>query len=131
MSPIRKIAGLSLGFGAALALGAVSCSDDASDPVTEIPCPVQVVLQAKCWRCHGEPLQNSAPVQLLTWDQIQAPLGTQAHVYEAMGRMIELGGMPPVSGTFIPAVEPLLDSERAVLLDWVAQGAPPGDQACP
>jgi hypothetical protein len=102
-----------------------SCAN--ADP-EQIPCAVERVLDAKCRRCHGEPLQNGAPYQFMTLDQIHEVRGSKA-IFERMVAAIETDFMPPVEAGFEPPVEPLSASERATLLDWVKAGALAGE-AC-
>jgi hypothetical protein len=65
----------------------------------------------------------------LTWADTRRALGTPL-VYERIGPVVESGFMPLMSDRISPPVEPLTDSERQTLIDWVDNCAPPGPGAC-
>jgi hypothetical protein len=85
-----------------------------------IPCDVLDVLRSECLECHGDPLAFGAPMPLLDVDDLQMPALSdptrQVHELVAERLVDEAAPMPP--GATIEA------SDRDVLLDWVAAGAP-------
>ena len=102
-----------------------TCDPDAGLGLTgALPCEVDVILD-NCRRCHTDvaPLVN-APFTLLDYDDTQALQGGQ-FVWFRMKKAIETD--------FMPLQPPKLDDlQKAVLLDWICECAPPGppDQAC-
>jgi hypothetical protein len=89
-------------------------------------CAAHVVLQAKCQRCHAEPLENGAPFPLLTYADTQLVDGKGTPRHEKMKAALESDYMPPLFLQLTPAVEPLSPSERTTLLTWLS-GQPPLD----
>lgn len=110
---------------------------DAGGPVPF--CQALVVIRAKCQRCHGEPLQNAAPVPFLTYEDTQAQYYDEADkkFSAVMLSVVERDVMPYVSlnegpTPIMPPVEPLTAEEKATLLGWLKQGAlPEGGTDCP
>lgn len=101
-----------------------------------IPCDVQAVLQAKCLRCHGDPLQNGAPFPLITLEQVHMPASSSANaarIYERMALAVESGFMPLMDPSIMPPVEPLTEAEKTTLLGWLEDGAQGvmGPEVCP
>lgn len=101
-------------------------------------CEALTVVRAKCQRCHGDPLQNAAPVPLLTYEDTQAPyFDTDKKVAEVMLSMVEDDVMPFVAlndgpTPIMPPVQPLTAEEKATLFGWLKQGAlPEGGTDCP
>lgn len=98
-----------------------------------IPCEIDAILEAKCRRCHQDPPLNSAPFPLLTWENTQAeyfdkPIHERMFNAVSTGFMPYMGSNPPLD----PPVEPLTESEKTTLLDWLDDCAPPVEQAvCP
>lgn len=91
-------------------------------------CDVLPILEARCQRCHTDPQENGAPFSLLTYDDTQ-----DENRYEHMGEAVDRDFMPPLWLEVDPPVERLSCSEKATLLAWVDQGAPPppeGDESC-
>lgn len=145
-----RLAGLFL-FGIALSLGTACGSADTelnrqggplpdtsdggavgSDGGTAIPfCEALGVVRDKCQRCHGDPLQNSAPVPFLSYEDFFAPYGSTDSTYgEIAVRAVDGNVMPFValndgSNPVMPPVEPLTPSEKATLLGWLKQGLQP------
>jgi hypothetical protein len=100
-------------------------------------CDALVVVQAKCQRCHGDPITNSAPVPLLTYDDFQAQYyETEFKWWQIAVGMVERDVMPFVALNDNPSleggtVEPLTVDEKATLLGWLKQGAlPEGGTDC-
>lgn len=101
-------------------------------------CSALTVVRAKCQRCHGDPLQNAAPVPFLTYDDTQAPYyDSDKKFSEVMLSVVERDVMPYVSlnegpTPIMPPVEPLTAGEKATVLGWLKQGAlPVGGADCP
>jgi hypothetical protein len=101
-------------------------------------CDALTVVRAKCQRCHGNPLQNAAPVPFLTYDDFKAQYGTTEFTYgEVAVGAVERDIMPYVAlneppSPVMPPVEPLTAAEKATLLGWLKQGAlPEGGTDCP
>lgn len=89
-------------------------------------CAARTVLQAKCQRCHAEPLANGAPFALLTYADTQLVDRKGNPRYEKMKAALESEYMPPLFLELSPAVEPLSPDESATLLTWLS-GSPPLD----
>src|SRR5690606_28569175 len=98
------------------------------------PCDVYEVLQAKCLRCHGDPLENGPPFTLATWQDTQLDyLGKPR--WQAMQNAVKTDFMPAIFfNTLDPPLEPpvegLTDAEKQTLLDWFDAGAPASDVGC-
>lgn len=105
----------------------VGCSDDAAAPTLGIPCDVQAVLDAKCLRCHGTPLELDAPYALTELEQFHEAIG-ELHVYDIVKRTIEDEYMPPVVIQADPPIEPLTADEKATALGWLDAGARAADR---
>ena len=108
---------------AALAIPSCSSDDDGDDAAEAIPCEVQQVLQAKCQRCHGDPVEEGAPFSLVTLEDLKRDTAS-GPVYERVLRALETEYMPPDFLTLDPPVQELTDDELDVLLEWVEAGAP-------
>jgi hypothetical protein len=87
-----------------------------------LPYDVDQVLASKCRRCHATPPRHNAPFPLFTWTDLQALRGSTP-IFEYVGRVVQSGFMP-LRIAANPPVEPLSDSEKKTLLDWVNAGAP-------
>jgi hypothetical protein len=101
-------------------------------------CQALAVIRAKCQRCHGDPLQNAAPVPFVTYEDTQALYyDTDKKFSEVMLSVVERDVMPYVAlndgpTPVMPPVEPLTPAEKATLLGWLKQGAlPEGGTDCP
>lgn len=114
-------------------------SFDATDP--RLPCDVEAILVAKCQRCHNTPAVIDAcyaahtcakgPFPLLSWQDTHQVVGSEP-VFERMKTAISTDFMPLQITTIMPPVEKLTDAEKARLLDWLSQCAPPSDGVdCP
>jgi hypothetical protein len=122
-----------------------ACSSGGSDPAptsdTHVSqaqvggfCDAFAVMEQKCLRCHADPTANGAPFPLDSYQatQVRSRAGAQRRS-DRMREVIESGYMPPVELLVEPAVEPLSCEERATLLAWLDDGAPPppaGDPRC-
>jgi len=155
-----RSAWLKRGLVLAAYLALVACSDDGTDVTRRggpIPstaggadssggsangdavkwCDALAVIKAKCQRCHQDPLQNGAPMPLLTYDDTQATWSSTQAVHDVMLDVVDRGIMPYVTlndppNSLMPPVEPLTSTEKATLLGWLKQGAlPAGGTACP
>lgn len=89
-------------------------------------CDARTILQAKCQRCHAEPLANGAPFPLLTYADTQLLDRKGNSRYEKMKAALESEYMPPLFLQLTPSVEPLSPDESATLLTWLS-GQPPLD----
>lgn len=101
-------------------------------------CAALTVIRAKCQRCHQDPPQNMAPVAFLTYADTQAPyFDTDMAWWQIMQGVVERDAMPYVElnnppTSLMPPVQPLTPDEKATLLGWLKQGAPPlGGTDCP
>jgi uncharacterized membrane protein len=100
-------------------------------------CDARAVVAAKCTRCHADPPVNGAPFSLVTYDDMTAPSPSSKNPErtraDRMLAAVESGFMPFVSLRVEPPVEPLTCEEKATLLAWLRDGAPPapsGENAC-
>ena len=124
-------------FAAVVAL--VGCGDDGAaaecDPplasdagATALPADVDDILERRCRPCHSDPPQMFAPLPLVTWEHVHAPLAPPRDdeaVFTAIARRIHDERFPMPPTTF----PPLDDDELARLDEWLAQCAPPaGDR---
>jgi hypothetical protein len=100
-----------------------------TEPVTW--CEAEAVLEAKCQRCHGDPLENGAPFPLVTYDDTQVEVAGQPR-WMKMQHVLETDFMPPkFLPDLEPPVEPLTEEEKQVLLDWLDESAlPEGGTDC-
>lgn len=101
-------------------------------------CDALQVMRAKCQRCHGDPLANSAPAPFLTYEDTQAQYyDTDRKYSDVMQSVVERDIMPYVSlndgpSPIMPPVEALTADEKATLLGWLKHGAlPTGGTDCP
>lgn len=98
------------------------------------PCDVYQVLESKCLRCHGDPVQNGAPFSLATWQDTQTDyLGKPR--WEAMQNAVETDFMPAtffndLQTPLVPPVEALTPAEKQTLLDWFDGGAVSAEPGC-
>ena len=94
-----------------------------TDPVPW--CDVNTVLECKCRRCHTDPVQNSAPFPLLTFEDTQVtPAATTRAVWQRMRGVIASDYMPPTFfDDLVPPVEMATDYEKATIIGWADQGA--------
>lgn len=96
-------------------------------PDSGLPCQVDDVFARKCRRCHTIPTRHGAPFVFLTWDDTRQDRSGQP-LYSVIGRAVQSGFMP-YKMEANPAVQPLTDDEKKIILDWVAAGAP--KESCP
>lgn len=91
---------------------------------SHLPCEVEAILVTNCQKCHGATAKNGVP--LLTRDNLLAPSPkdpTANVITRVLIRAAALDKpMPPVGKG-----EPLSESDRAVLENWVKQLSPEGD----
>jgi hypothetical protein len=118
---------------AALALAACAarvhaCSAKTSPSDQPLPCAVDDVLQRNCRTCHASPPQFSAPMSLLTFDDVHAPAHSDPskQVYEMMGIRIHDDAKPMPQ----PPNPRLSAADMATLDAWIAAGAPAGTGSC-
>jgi hypothetical protein len=93
-------------------------------------CAARVVLRDKCQRCHQDPTQNGAPFSLLSYADTQVVDRKGVPRFQRMKAAIESDYMPPTFLELEPAVEPLTDSERTTLLNWLSHDPPPDNSDC-
>jgi uncharacterized membrane protein len=131
---IHAARALLIGWGAA---GAGGCNGDdtpaecgpplvADGGATALPADVDDVLERRCRACHGDPTQMFAPMPLVSWEDVQAPLPAPRDdetVFHAIGVRIHdmRYPMPPV--TF----PQLTGGERDALDRWIERCAPPAE----
>jgi hypothetical protein len=101
-------------------------------------CDALVVVRNKCQRCHGNPLQNAAPVAFLKQEDFQAPYySSTLKWWEAAVDVVGRDVMPLVAlndppTSLMPPVEPLTLDEKSTLLGWLKDGAlAEGGTDCP
>ncbi|MCH9688650.1 MAG: hypothetical protein K0V04_44880 [Deltaproteobacteria bacterium] len=85
-----------------------------------LPCAVRDALAANCGMCHGASPSFGAPMPLTSYDDVVVPAPTDPtrRVYEMMmERMTAEAGMMPPDGN-------ISEEDSAVILDWIAEGAP-------
>jgi hypothetical protein len=109
------------GTGAAGSSG-VGGSDAAAPETQRMPCDVASVFQRQCDSCHGATLNLGAPMHLVTWSDLQTPgiSDPSKTVHELVAARVQdtMRPMPPrMNGKLAVA-------DRALLVDWSAQGAP-------
>lgn len=88
------------------------------DPVEELTyCDVEPIFADPCQRCHGDPLSYGAPLALTNYEQV--------YQFRASIRsVVKSEYMPYLDSDISPAVEKLSDKEKALIVDWIDQGAP-------
>jgi hypothetical protein len=96
-------------------------------------CDAYAVIERKCVRCHSDPPRNGAPFPLDSYEatQVPSPSGKEPDRIRAdrILKVVEAGFMPFTSLLLDPPVEPLSCEEKATLLEWLRNGAPPPDDA--
>lgn len=124
-SPLPDSTGGTAGRGHGGGAGEAGAPGDAgATGGPDFPCAVRLAIEAKCQRCHASPPENGAPFPLLTWDDTRAPYG-RVVVHEAMLVAVESGFMPLTELDLDPPVEDLTPAEKATLVSWLREGAPP------
>jgi len=93
-------------------------------------CAAFAVIQKKCERCHSNPPAHGAPFPLDSYAATQAPLGDEPRS-DRMREVVMSGFMPLTSLKLDPPVEALSCGEKATLLAWLDNGAPPPPDADP
>lgn len=121
----------------ALAVCAIACGPAPdgihTDATTHEPtwCQVRTVLEHKCQRCHTDPPENGAPFPLVDYEDTQVLDRAENPRFERMVAAIVSDYMPATWLKLEPPVEGLTDNERAVILDWAAEGGEPtGGTSC-
>ncbi len=105
---------------------------DASRPVAQaqggtLPCAVDSILQRNCRTCHGSTTQFGAPMSLVTYADLHAPMKSNPTmpVYQGVATRIAKDSMP-----MPPPPNPRLSSaDESTLLNWTSGGAPSADGA--
>ena len=113
--PVPTNTSSSSGTGGA---GGSSCE---STPATgDFPCDVFTVLQNNCHSCHQAPPLNGAPYSLLTYEDTREIITTtMAPRWKRMGEVVDSG--------FMPLGKTISETDKQILLDWVAGCALPAD----
>ncbi len=94
-------------------------------------CAVQRVLAAKCQRCHSLPPEHGAPFALVTYEDTQILNRRGEPRFVTIESVISDGFMPPNFIELDPAVEPLSEPERELVVGWCRSGGlPAADDAC-
>ena len=110
------------------AANAAGDATDAAAVAGYFPCAVEAVLKAKCHTCHVMPPINGAPMSLLTWAATQNVASGSAtiRIWQQASAYVASGYMPFITSP----TGPLTDAEKAILLPWLQDGAPPAARAC-
>jgi hypothetical protein len=90
-----------------------------------LPCAVKTVLDARCsGACHAAPPAFGAPVSLVTWQDFHraSPKNPAMKVYQSVGDRIHRNGAGRM-----PETGSLSAQEMKTFDDWIAAGAPAGD----
>lgn len=95
---------------------------DASDAPVDpgFPCDVRAVLETYCASCHAVQTYSLAS-PFPTRATFLAPWGDAGALGDVAAAMVTTEAMPPMNARLFPTAE-----ERAILIDWVAAGMPPG-----
>lgn len=119
-----------------LGLAAGACSGNGASPPTDaaaeaggayFPCDVQAVLVAKCHTCHSNPPRNAeVPFPLTEYAHVQRDYGGGVRIYQLMRAAIASDFMP-LAGS---PTGPLTAEQKATMLRWLDDGAPPASQPC-
>jgi cytochrome c5 len=97
-------------------------NNNSSAAGTGMPCDVATIVQTRCVLCHAETPQFNAPMSLVDAADFsaQAPISSGTVSEAALRRISPDAARPmPPAGT----VNPLSDSERATLQNWLQSGA--------
>ncbi len=94
----------------------LGCGGD-DDPSHELTyCDVEPIFADPCQRCHGSPLAYGAPMELTSYEEV--------YQYRASIRSVVKDEYMPYLGSDIsPPVEKLSEKEKALIVDWIDQGA--------
>jgi hypothetical protein len=89
-----------------------------------LPCSVKTVVDARCATCHGTPPAFGAPMSLATWQDFRqpAPKDSSMPVYRSVADRIHRTGTGRM-----PETGSLTAAEIGTLDDWIAAGAPAGN----
>ena len=93
-----------------------SCSSDDDAPTVDPPTAekvtytknVKAIIDGNCLGCHGEPLENGAPVHLTNYDEVKASSVKVAS-------KVADGSMPAGGGSLTAA-------QKKVIADWAKDG---------
>lgn len=108
--------------------GGSSGSSGSSGVASGLPCDVEKVLSASCWKCHGDSPTFGAPMPLTTHAALTAPAKSDPSkkVYELVGKRIHDDARPMPQ----PPNERLSAADTKTMDDWIAAGAPSSTQVC-
>ncbi|MET0593821.1 MAG: hypothetical protein ABW133_14050 [Polyangiaceae bacterium] len=90
-----------------------------------LPCNVKTVLDSRCsGACHAAPPAFGAPVSLVTWQDFQrtSPKNASMKIYQSVADRIHRSGTGRM-----PETGSLSAAEMKTFDDWIAAGAPSGD----
>jgi cytochrome c5 len=90
-----------------------------SAPTAGFPCDVRAVLETYCARCHTGEIYASS---FFTRADLLTSWGGGMTFGQMVATRVGKKEMPP-PGAAVPQPD---DAERAILIDWVAAGMPPG-----
>lgn len=92
------------------------------DASTGLPTEVEALLQRRCQSCHGTSLSGSAPMSMVTYDQLVAAAPSDSGQTVAQVSLARMGDaaspMPPSKGPSVPA------DEIAAFEAWLGAGTP-------
>lgn len=106
-----------------LALSASACATTPASGPTALPAEVAAIVEARCGNCHGASISGGAPMTLVTWESMHAASITRPseQVFQTVAARIHDAARPMPASGMLPA------NELAILDDWIAAGAPPGN----
>lgn len=126
------LAGLIIACNSAVSEPAPKSDASVSTAESSDFCDAFAVIRQKCQRCHSSPPAHGAPFALDGYDATQVPSHDgQTIRADRMGEVIESGFMPLTTLRLDPPVEPLTCEEKATILGWIAEGAPPPPDSDP
>jgi hypothetical protein len=96
---------------------------DAGQRVENLPCDVETLLVQNCQSCHDDPPRFGAPMSLVLFSDLLAPLPSDParQVAAAIPDRLEDRSRP------MPPTGLLPEHDREMLVQWLESGAQPGD----
>jgi hypothetical protein len=94
-------------------------------------CKVKAIVDKNCLGCHGDVLAAGAPFKLVTYADLTAahPAKPGKKVYERVGVRVHAEQSQAENLPVMPPGKPLPAAELAIIDQWVAAGAPQGENA--
>lgn len=91
-------------------------------------CKVKAIIDKNCLGCHGDPL-GTGPFKLVTYADLTAPHPSKPgkKVYERVGVRVHADQSQAEGLAVMPPGRELPAEERAIIDQWVAAGAPQGE----